>query len=404
MDVLPDLWNHEYWLPPGITWRDMEQMEESDCPHPHHLLLALPLALAFIALRCVFDRVVAPSLGRCVGLRTRPSLAAAPLPKLESFYTQRTRQPSQSEIVSLMAQCDKTQRQIETWFRRRRNQDRPSHTKRFCEASWRFFFYLIAFLAGLATLIDRSWFWDQRECWRGYPQQPVERAHFWYYQLELGFYLSLLLCVSVDVKRKDFREQVIHHIATIFLLGFSYCSNYVRIGTLVMLLHDSSDFLLELGKMFNYGTGWKKTCNVLFVIFAAVFLVTRLVVFPSKIIHTTLVLSMEVYEPFAGYYFFNLLLMVLQALHVFWAMLILRMAYKFLFLGKLDKDERSDEESELEEEEDDKENWEGEQGEYCWERSKDALNSKLKTLTNSCVLNNLTNQRAAVASRMRKAQ
>lgn len=39
---------------------------------------------------------------------------------------------------------------------------------------------------------------------------------------------------------------------------------------------------------------------------------------------------MESFEPFAGYYFFNVLLMVLQALHIFWAGLILRMVYKFL--------------------------------------------------------------------------
>ena len=44
---------------------------------------------------------------------------------------------------------------------------------------------------------------------------------------------------------------------------------------------------------------------------------------------------MEIFQPFLGYYFFNVLLMVLQALHVFWAYLILRMAYKFIFLGKV---------------------------------------------------------------------
>lgn len=32
--------------------------------------------------------------------------------------------------------------------------------------------------------------------------QRVENVHYWYYMLELGFYWSLLLCVSVDVKRK----------------------------------------------------------------------------------------------------------------------------------------------------------------------------------------------------------
>ncbi|XP_020500115.1 ceramide synthase 2-like [Labrus bergylta] len=406
MDLLPDVWRQDFWLPSGVTWMDMDQLADADRPRPLDLLIALPLALGFVALRYLFDRYLAPPMGRCLGVKKRLQVTPAPSPKLESFYTQRSRQPTQSEIVSLMSLCGKTQRQIETWFRLRRNQDRPCQTKKFGEAAWRFFFYLTAFTAGLVCLIDTPWFWDRRECWRGYPVQPMETTHYWYYMLELGFYGSLLLRISVDIKRKDFKEQVIHHLATIFLLSFSYCVNYIRIGTLVMLLHDSSDILLESAKMFNYGSGWRRTCDTLFIVFAVVFLVTRLVVFPSKIIHTTLVLSMEVFEPFVGYYFFNVLLMVLQALHIFWAGLILRMVYKFL-KGKLEKDERSDEESEdVEDEEDSK----GEEvnkdqgGDYCWEKSKDTLNSKLSVLTNSCVLNNLTNHRASIADRMRKAQ
>ncbi|XP_029381060.1 ceramide synthase 2-like [Echeneis naucrates] len=406
MDLLPDVWRQDYWLPPGVTWEDMENLADSDRPQPLDLLVALPLALGFVVLRYMFERFLAPPIGRCLGVKNRLQVTAAPSPKLESFYMKRSRQPTQSEIVGLMLLCGKTQRQIETWFRRRRNQDRPCQTKKFGEAAWRFFFYLTAFVAGLACLIDRPWLWDRGECWRQYPVQPMERAHYWYYMLELGFYGSLLLRISVDIKRKDFKEQVIHHLATIFLLSFSYCANYIRIGTLVMLLHDSSDILLESAKMFNYGTGWRKTCDTLFIVFAVAFLVTRLVIFPSKIIHTTLVLSMEVFEPFAGYYFFNILLMVLQVLHIFWAGLILRMVYKFL-KGKLEKDERSDEESEAEEEEEEERGGEetvDQDGDYCWERSKDTLNTKLSMLTNSCVLNTFTNHRASVADRMRKAQ
>ncbi|XP_041648189.1 ceramide synthase 2-like [Cheilinus undulatus] len=396
------LWQEEFWLPPGIRWRDIEMKEDDGrFPLPRDLIYTLPLAFAFVALRYVFERLIAVPLSKHLGVKDRIRIRAASVPKLEAFYKQYRRQPSQSEVVTLGKQCGLSQRKIQTWFKHRRNQDRPSNTKKFCEASWRFVFYLVAFTAGLVSLINTPWFWDHRECWRGYPKQPVAEAHHWYYVLEMGFYLSLLLSVSVDVKRKDFKEQVIHHIATLFLIGFSYCANYVRVGTLVMLVHDSSDFLLESAKMFHYA-GWTRLCDSLFVIFALVFLVTRLVVLPSRVIHTTLVVSLEFFQPFFGYYFFNALLLVLQALHIFWAYLILRMVYKFVFLGKVERDERSDEESEDDDEEEEEEP--GEDGDECsWEQRKGTINSKLASLANNCVLNNLTNQRN-LNSRLPKAR
>ncbi|XP_078791760.1 ceramide synthase 2 isoform X3 [Oryzias latipes] len=361
MDLLPDLWKQEYWLPPGVTWKDMEQLADSNRPEPQDLLVALPLSLGFVVLRHVFERFLAPPLCRYFGVKKRSRMPAGSFPQLEVFYSQRSSHPTQKEIASLMLLCGKTQRQVEMWFRRRRNQDRPCQTKKFGEAAWRFFFYLAAFVAGFFSLIDRPWFWDHRECWRQYPFQPLERAHFWYYMLELGFYFSLLLRISVDIKRKS-------------------------------------------AKMFHYGTGWKKTCDSLFVVFSVVFLVTRLVIFPSKLIRATLLLSMEVFEPFAGYYFFNILLMVLQVLHIFWAGLILRMVFKFL-KGKLEKDERSDEESVTEEEEDNSEDENLDQSRDCyWEKSKETLNSRLSALTNNCVLNNLTHQRLSLPNRMTKSQ
>lgn len=71
MDLLPDVWRQDYWLPPGVTWTDMELLADSDRPQPLDLLVALPLALGFVALRCVFERYDTPGLcvlwtpGRC---------------------------------------------------------------------------------------------------------------------------------------------------------------------------------------------------------------------------------------------------------------------------------------------------------------------------------------------------
>ncbi|NWH61679.1 CERS2 synthase, partial [Geococcyx californianus] len=183
--------------------------------------------------------------------------------------------------------------------------------------------------------------------------QSMLPSQYWYYMIELSFYWSLLFSIASDVKRKDFKEQIIHHVATIILISFSWFANYIRAGTLIMALHDSSDYLLEVSplptapaasrvpfpphpapspqsaKMFNYA-GWRNTCNNIFIVFAAVFIITRLVILPFWIMHCTVVYPLDLYPAFFGYYFFNFMMAVLQSLHVFWAYLIIRMAQKFI--------------------------------------------------------------------------
>jgi len=64
--------------------------------------------------------------------------------------------------------------------------------------------------------------------------------------IELAFYWSLVFSQFIDVKRKDFWQMFIHHIATILLLSFSYIVNFVRVGTLVLVVHDCGDYWLEV--------------------------------------------------------------------------------------------------------------------------------------------------------------
>ncbi|KAL7977968.1 hypothetical protein Chor_004955 [Crotalus horridus] len=281
-----------------------------------------------------------PPLAGLLNVKDKTRLKASPNPVLEKFYSTSCKHPKQAAVEALSKKSGCTPRQVERWFRRRRNQDRPSLLKKFREASWRFTFYLIAFIAGMAVIVDKPWFYNVEEVWDGYPYQALLPSQYWYYMTELSFYLSLLFSVASDVKRKDFKEQVIHHVATIVLMSFSWFTNYIRAGTLIMALHDASDYLLESAKMFNYA-GWKNTCNSIFIVFAVVFIITRLIILPFWILHCTMISPLKVYRPFFGYYFFNSMMVILQCLHVFWAYLIIRMAQKFI-TGKIVEDERSD--------------------------------------------------------------
>ncbi len=136
--------------------------------------------------------------------------------------------------------------------------------RKFSESFWRFGFYISIFIYGFVTLrnviksfvfllfihffslIQKSWLSDTRECWLNHPNHPLTNDIFWYYMIELAFYWSLVFSQFIDVKRKDFWEMFLHHIATILLLSFSYIVNFVRIGTLVLVIHDFGDFWLEV--------------------------------------------------------------------------------------------------------------------------------------------------------------
>ncbi|KAL7980151.1 hypothetical protein Chor_001419, partial [Crotalus horridus] len=225
---------------------------------------------------------------------------------------------------------------------------------RFFVESWRCLFYSTSFIAGTIFLCDKSWFYDLWQVWLNYPNHPMLPSQYWYYMLQMSFYWSLLFTLGTDTKRKDFMAHVVHHFATLGLMFCSFSANYLRLGTLAMIVHDSADIWLEVNprtglclcsaaKLFNYAR-WDNTCSALFVIFAIVFFITRLILFPCWILRASIYYPVFYTQTLVlAYFVYNGQLLILQGLHLYWGYLVFKILKKFIFVKNV-KDERSDEE------------------------------------------------------------
>jgi sphingoid base N-palmitoyltransferase len=96
------------------------------------------------------------------------------------------------------------------------------------------------------VLMSKSWVWDINNCWYNYPHQNLTSDIWWYYMINMAFYWSLAMSQFFDVKRKDFWQMFVHHIATLMLMGFSWMCNLFRIGSLVIMVHDCADIFLDV--------------------------------------------------------------------------------------------------------------------------------------------------------------
>ncbi|EME29577.1 longevity assurance protein LAG1 [Galdieria sulphuraria] len=225
--------------------------------------------------------------------------------------------------------------------------------------------YCLSFACGLITLTLEDWRVDLRgpllvELWSPYPP-PLSTFFRSYYVVELGYYLgSLVFLLFSDTKHSDFLEFCIHHVATILLIYISYSFRYVRIGLVILVLHDASDILLYSTKCVYY-IGFRPLDSIMFTAFAVIFYFTRLFIFPRIIWGVAvdiirLILRNHSFSGFASnwpvhfsHYFICLFaLSTLELLHCFWFSLILKMIGRVIFASfeklREEGDIRSDDE------------------------------------------------------------
>eukprot|EP01135_Chromosphaera_perkinsii_P003540 Nk52_evm13s247 gene=Nk52_evmTU13s247 len=217
----------------------------------------------------------------------------------------------------------------------------------YCTMLWGFAHYLL-FYSG-----EHNYFQDPDAAWKGWSRgMYVEPKLYWLYMIQLGFYFhSVYATYFMDERRNDHYAMVIHHIVTILLIGFSYCTRYHRVGLQVLYVHDFCDVCMELAKCFQYfkvqngALVWvfEFLSNVVFGIFVLAWIYFRLYVYPCQVFLSTSYHSLNsTSPPPILYQFFNSLLLILLVLHLFWFVLILKVLHRVLWLGKPAEDNREE--------------------------------------------------------------
>lgn len=255
---------------------------------------------------------------------------------------QKTSRPQDDKLLQALDGNEKKVGLAKNWLSSKRKEKKNKLAiKKFTEAAWRFLFYLGLVIFGWSIAFHEPWVWNTKLCFDGHPYHKVDIWHKHYYLLELAIYFHLLVSQFFDVKRNDFWEMFAHHIATIALIVGSYLTNFLRIGMLILLVHDVSDVFLESAKLANYSNK-RFLCDCLFVGFASSFFIFRLVIYPFHVYKSVLYDSIPIFQDSYAYYYFNGFLGLLQILHVFWFSLILKMIIRITSTGHADKDLRSE--------------------------------------------------------------
>lgn len=180
-------------------------------------------------------------------------------------------------------------------------------------------------LAGVSSFCGLH---DTAGCLRGWPLIKIDAATAMYYNIELGWYLQLMLKHTLGLGLADNSTMRAHHIATVALVVLSYMLNVHLLGLMVFAVLNVSSPLLHLSKLAS-SLELRRTRTAVFAVFSLAFFVTRVVLFPYVIVKCAMYESMTVIRGVAQYFLpfwlaCNVLLGVLCAMQCVWFMAVLR--------------------------------------------------------------------------------
>ncbi|KAL6929010.1 sphingosine N-acyltransferase lag1 [Hanseniaspora valbyensis] len=233
--------------------------------------------------------------------------------------------------------------------------------KRMMEQCYSIVYYGISGPVGLFVMKYHSnlWLFNTENMYKSYPDIQLGYYFKLYYLVQAAFWLqqACILVLQLEKPRKDYHELIFHHIVTLLLIWLSYVFHFQQMGLSIYITMDISDFFLSFSKVLNYLESILIT--PFFLIFIGSWIYLRHYI-NLKILYSIiwefketgpyiLDFAQQQYKCWISRPIIFVLIFSLQCLNLFWLFLILRILYRFIFLG-VQKDERSDSEDEDEDE------------------------------------------------------
>ena len=345
-------WSPRFWLPTGVTWNNLESSDEMQLPIIRNFVLdGLILAFMMIAIQyLIFHPVYAMISKFLFGFKIERS----PKPKhewlLETIYQsyQTAHKPIPDLLIQSLAKgVHWSEWKVQKWFKARKLFDKPTQVEKLSEICWQLTYHVVFTLYGTVVLHDKIWLSDITQCWMNYPKHPLLSDVNNYYLAGFSFYMSSTLTFLYQSKRKDSLQMLLHHLVTLLLIMFSYSINFIRIGTLVLLIHECGDIPLLIAKIFVI-LKKKWLTDVIFVIFVITWIITRIIIYPLWILRSSIFDSYLVgyQKTDLGYLFFNSLLLSLFVFHCIWTFYIVQVIRRKLKTSAIEDVRSDDEETE----------------------------------------------------------
>lgn len=192
---------------------------------------------------------------------------------------------------------------------------------------YKFIYYLLAIMVGIATLNNENWVFDTAKLVM--PLKSIPLKFKLYYTFELAFYTVEILTIFFEPFKKDFAQMLTHHFVTIILMLLSFTKDKMKYGLVILLLHDLSDPLLEFCKI-EHRLKDEMVANVFFIIFMFEFIFLRLFVYPKYILLTIFKETIKGTFKDKQIYIILVCLSALQLMHIVWTKYIVQVCIKVL--------------------------------------------------------------------------